>query len=538
MKFFLACLIVLVAHFSHNQTPEFKDFKVSSGAAYSSIKGSTWYYANSENQIVAFTIHRKGNSFQRFDQASLNATKLSVLSKLPKRSTIEHVIQIENRCCIFYSTYSNSSKRVTHYVKELDLSSGKFLKAKKVFDKKVSVDDFEVVVNLDKSEILLWYRLKPKVWKDAINKDKFGFYVYSNAIEPIWDTIMEMPYTEKKMNNAGICMDNETNVYLLAEVFKDEPVDSTKKIIEKGSKRSTKKKMNEDGSFNYDLDLIRIDHEDQKMTETKLALENKYLINYGFFTGLNNEINLSGYYSNGTRGLANGVYNYRLNSEGEILGQSTAEFDLKVIQKFETKFVQAGLERADQKEKLGLYYLKLREKVVHLNGSVSTVGEQYHVVKQVNTKTGEVTYKYYYDDIIISNFDAEGKMNWMQKIPKRQIGRQGKGRMGYKLVERDNHLYFIFMDHRKNATFAEDHYIQTYQDGAMGVLTVMQVAVESGELKRGTLLDTKKFNGMRINGFGADEVIEMPNGELITGFGKGFRKFILLRIKLGIDANK
>jgi len=78
-----------------------------------------------------------------------------------------------------------------------------------------NIGKFKFDYSKDSSKLMVFYRSISERRNDAKNYDEIGFHVYGKDIEPLWDKVVTMPYTEKKMNNIDYLVGNNGNAYIL-----------------------------------------------------------------------------------------------------------------------------------------------------------------------------------------------------------------------------------------------------------------------------------------------------------------------------------
>ena len=131
----------------------------------------------------------------------------------------------------------------------------------------------------------------------------------------------------------------------------------------------------------------------------------------------------------------------------------------------------------------------MRDLLFMEDGSIVITAEQHYVVEHRDTKTGRVTYTYYYNDILITKITADGELAWMQKLGKRQKGGAGRGGMSFEYVFANNHHYMFFFDNVNNLELATDQVPKFHTDGVGGFLTAYKVNDESGKVSKVSILD-------------------------------------------------
>ena len=82
-------------------------------------------------------------------------------------------------------------------------------------------------------------------------------------------------------------------------------------------------------------------------------------------------------------------------------------------------------------------------------------------------------------------------MEWLRKLPKKQAGTNGRGTMGYKLVNDETGFYFLFLDNKKNMELAEDEAPKNHTDGFGGQLVVAKID-NAGNISKEIVFDTRE----------------------------------------------
>src|SRR5690606_16441195 len=145
-------------------------------------------------------------------------------------------------------------------------------------------DKFDFQRSFDESKLLEQYRMKPAKKSDAVNHDVIGMSVFDQNLEQLWKKEVEMPYTEKKIDNLDYAIDSEGNTYILTKVYKD---------------NSTDDKKSKKGDANYDIELLRIKANSSDIVSTKLSLKDKFISELALFEGPSSYMTCAGFYNKG-----------------------------------------------------------------------------------------------------------------------------------------------------------------------------------------------------------------------------------------------
>ncbi|MBI3883733.1 MAG: hypothetical protein HY305_05860 [Sphingobacteriales bacterium] len=173
------------------------------------------------------------------------------------------------------------------------------------------------------------------------------------------------------------------------------------------------------------------------------------------------------------------------------------EFPLNELQKFETARRKRKMEKKDDYEAPNI---KVRNVLIDQAGGVLITCEEFYLVVtssySASTHSTTYYYTYHYEDILAAKVSADGKFEWLRKIPKMQkgttTGGMGSlpGTMGYKLIADASGYYFLFLDNKKNVELAEDEAPKYHVDGAGGQVMVAKIDPK-GVVSKELLFDTR-----------------------------------------------
>jgi len=171
-----------------------------------------------------------------------------------------------------------------------------------------------------------------------------------------------------------------------------------------------------------------------------------------------------------------------------------------------------------------IYYMK--------DGSILLVGEQYYLRTYTTTDSNGNSYTryvYYYEDLLVTKIDADGELEWMKKIPKKQKGGASLGGMSYEHIEKDGTHYFFFLDHIDNIELEVNakQRPKYHSDGRGGIFTCVEIEDDTGEVSKSSILDMKNIS---VSGskkpitayqFSVDRILETESGLVFEAYKKG-----------------
>jgi hypothetical protein len=499
--FVLFFIITSMSLMAQQRSSEKNPFSVKFGTPYELPKKhySIGYFGNQDIGYLQLAVNQgKSLSIQKFgENGNYKSSNMIDLSKYAKGFMSESVQEMAGGkyYWIFSHWDKKQSKEMLMY-QVIDVENGTVMDEQypmlevegKIAGTLMSTgfyqfnvgNKYQINRSSDKTKLVVTYRKAPKEKRDEKNKDVIGVKVFDDRMNSLWDTEVTMPYTEQEMNNEDYTVDNSGNVYLLAKVY-----------------LNGKAKEKVDGKPNYRFELLNI-KPDGVVAKIKIAVEGKFIKSATTISQTDNQLFVSGLYSNKAAGSTDGIYLVKIDPQSgtsSLLNKGFYEFPNEMIKEFESKKVQANADKAAKKDKeQEVSNLVLREIEVAKDGSVFFAGEQYWV--QTNTyvtSKGQTitTYVYHYDDIYTMRINADGSMMWAKKIPKLQKGGNGTGNMSFEHFKIDDEDYFFFLDNEKNLNLKSDQVPAVHSDGLGGFFTFVKIDKE-GNTTKTHIFDTRQ----------------------------------------------
>lgn len=501
-----------------------KEFSLSTSDPYPVVDGLKYYFGRGgEVLTVKFT---KGQwLFQKFSGSNLNETSRYLEPKSKEVIGLETFVEMGDKIYLFYSSYDKANKIEQLFVREIDFERANFSGPGKLLFKVTEKiagasfgmgayqNKFSFYLNFADDKLVINYRLAPAQKNDDVSKDKIGMHVFDASLNELWSGVVKMPYTEKKMNNIDYTIDNAGNVYILAEIYKD----------------NTTKRVTKEGNPNYFLEMIRVDFEDQSVTSSKVEAKDKFIDAISFFEGKNEELILAGYYRKNYKSGVDGVFMIKVNGEGELYDEVSYEIPAEIIKQYMSEKSQEKLEKKEEKDDLTIANLYLRNVEFNEDGSITLIGERYYSVTRCDSK-GNCTTTYYYMEMLLTSIGSDGELQYMKKLPKNQRGSSYRGGMGFYYLGSEMNHYMLFMDNLKNVNLTLDKAPAGHLDGKGGFLTGYKVNKETGETERVSLFDVRNVNGMELHQFATSRIIQINDNEFaVECYIKG-KQDIMLKV--------
>jgi len=358
--------------------------------------------------------------------------------------------------------------------------------------------------------------------KNEFEKLKVNLFS-SETGEVQWEKEIQIPYREDLFDIEGVKIDAKGNFYVLGKRYGD------------GLDGKLKEKV--DGEKNYDYVVLGYFNDGKESREYLLQLEDKFISDLQLAVNENGELICAGFYTNTDRSGLSGSYFMRLNpTTKEVLAQSLKGFNIDFVTQNFTQKEKKKAEKRDAKGKeVGLTRYELDEMVLRYDGGVMLVGEQYFVQVVTHQSPGAngamnttTTTHYYHNDIIVVNINAEGQIEWTDKIPKRQHTTNDGGMFNsYLLGAKGDKIYMIFNDHPKNLNLTVIPGISkfaTFSKQKNSIVTLVSLDVE-GRNKRMSLLSLKD-EGMLSRPM-VSEQVDQHTLVLLAQRGRNEKLFIL-----------
>jgi hypothetical protein len=511
---------------------------VTVGTPYKVIDARTKDYFSKGSEILTVKIDGRKIYIQKLNAENLTFIKQTESEDMPDHYVLENLSILGNKLYMFYSLWDKPNETEQLFAREIDFEKGEFKSTGKNLIKvhgRITgnltsmggmynfgiADKFSFNMSHDSSKMLVQYRLKPEIKNDDKSYDIIGLSVFDKDLNTIWSKEVKMPYTEKKMNNIDYSVDSKGNPYILTTVYDDNTTD-----IKKGK----------DDKANYHIELLRINRNSNVIDITPISIKDKFINKIWLYEGAGNYMICAGYYNNGKDlSAADGVILLKVGSDGKTYDISSYEIPLEILNQYVSLRTQKKNEKADDNDKAQFAELELRELHIEKDGSILLIGEQHFITSRTyysSSGGSRTVYYYHYNDLLITKIDASGKLAWMKKIPKRQVGMNGRGGMGYKYIsDRDNH-YFVFLDNEKNLNLSVDNAPASHSDGAGGFLTAYKLADSNGAMSKYSIFNTRDVQGIEIFQFTTSRIMPLSPGLFTVEAYKKKKEDILIKVLL------
>jgi hypothetical protein len=498
------------------------------GKPYDVIDARGKYYFCQGSEILAIKLKSNSLTLQKFNSENLSIQKIRMYDDFEKGFVIEKITQVKDKHHVFYSAWNGDEEQL--FVREVNFKQGEFYgRASKILsvNHKLAAgadDKFSFYFSSDSSMILVQYRFKPDVKRNAKSFDIIGMCVVDGEMKRQWNKEVTMPYTEKKMNNLDYNVDSKGSVYIVTRVFDD----------------NTTKLKDKDGDPNYTIEILKISASTQTLTTYPVSIPDKFIRTLWIYENPKGYMLCAGFYNVGEdNGNVDGVLLFKFSYEGKIYDQVSYEIPIEILNQYVSDRAKRKNEKKDDKDKAEFAALRLREVINYQDGSLLLVGEQSYVRTHTSYSTTPngasrtTTYHtYHYDDLLVTKINANGNLVWMKKLPKRQSGGAGLGGMSYYHMSTSQDHYFLFLDNVKNKDLEIDKYPEVHVDGRGGFLTAYKINNESGKVSKNYVLNTRDVKGMDVFQFKPSRIVTTGIGEFVFEAYKKKKEDVLVKVRL------
>lgn len=526
---------ILFTHLGYSQAKLSPDFEVELGEPYAKIDVPTKnYFSDGKGNALSIKSDEKRVIIQRYNALTLQEVSKKTYDDFPTDKEVQRILRLGDR--LFYIFSSEGDKNESLFSREVNMEDGTFgvtqtlisttseinylyevPKGMKVLG--VSGPDpvrFEIFKSFDNTRLLIRYRLKPKTYDDSKNRDVLGFYVFNTSLEKQWGGEVEMPYTEKEMNNLTCSVTKDGEAFMLAYINKSKQIEL----------------LNITNDLNVKISPIKVKGvftlQELKLRETA----DGNLVYVGYYTnGLEYKFDFNGGNISTT---TNGILALTIDHTGNILENFQFEFPIAIVNQYESEKQVIENQEREKEAKAGIPDLRLRALELNEDGSTIVIGErQYRTYQSMSMgPTVNQSVNFNYGSIVAAKFDKVGKLLWMKKIPKMQSGVSGQGGMGIKYIKGIDVHYILYLDNIKNIDLAPDQVPKKHLDDMGGFLTAYKIDDATGNIEKHPILNTRDVKGKEISQFRVSRIVNVSEKVFMLEVSMNMKKDALIKINL------
>ena len=452
------------------------------------------FIGNKKDGIVNLSLRKGELSILRFDPKNLTLTgdEKVELDDATSNMNSEDVVTFGDKSYWLCSDWDKETQQELLYSSKLDIKSGKVApKQLLVTSDKIApgglaltgfysykaVNKYKYSFDAAHKLLLITYRLRPEETNDKINYDKIGMAVYNENMEKVWAKVFTMPYTEAIMDNSDYTVNADGNVYMLTKVY---ATDRRKEVDKKT------------GEAGYHYEVLKFSKDGNKPVTATIPVTTNFIREAFIVENSAHEVMVACTYSKLAKGNSiDGIYLAKVNADGKVAEYKNGNypFDIDEMSKYESARTKRKLDKGAE-----LNNFRVKDVIVNPEGDMMIACERYYVEVTrnygSNGSSSSSTYTYYFEDIIAAHINAEGRMDWMRKIPKRQKGVNDFSTLGYKLIADASGYYFLFLDNIRNQELEENEKPKYHINGRGGQVLVTRID-KLGNTSNDIVFDTR-----------------------------------------------
>ncbi len=398
-----------------------------------------------------YTLRLKGNAenpskkifIDQFDRTlSLkNGSEINLEYRGKEREFIE-LLLLDGKFYLLTAYHNRHHRKNYLFIQDLDKKSLRLEKGVNKISEINSIGltktgDYGIKLSKDSSKILVFSDIPGK----KNDSKKFGIQVFDARFNELWDKEIKLPYSQDQFFASEFDIDNQGNVYLM------------------GVQQLPAERIREPGNPGYRYLAYAYLEEGKVRRKFKLSLEDRYITDLTFRRS-GQYLICAGFYSEKSARSVKGTCLFRLNiGEEKIEQRAAVPFDFNFLTanlsaKKREKALKAEQE-GNIKKQPELYRYSLDKLIPRTDGGAVLIAEQFFVEERSERDffTGRIfiDYYYHYNDIIIANIMPSGELEWVDRIPKRQVTLNDNGYYSsYSMATLSDRFMFIFNDNERN----------------------------------------------------------------------------------------
>lgn len=451
--------------------------------------GMNYYYVFSKDRssygYFVYSRKEKGIKFFQFDKTLKVQDELTFeLPNIPKNAMDETIITTSGKKTFWlYAAWDKPTESEKLYLHEFEFENKKLspeprliLESSKLTGDLVNLGGYNIQVankykyfhSTDTSKQLITYQLAPTEKNDRLSYAIYGIHVFDKNFTKLWSKEFKMPYTESQAEVVDYEVTNKGDVHVLVKLKKE------KVKGQKGKQPPT-------------FEVFKYTAKDNNPKITKFDGEGYYFNDIYMYETPTGEMAFLGHYgkSKDVYSIA-GLFTYTWDEKKSSFKKNLYEMPNDLVLRYSRKF-----KKADGDNDYDATDLEITDVIPTKGGGFYIISEvrYWEIVSGSNS-----TYtRYYYDDVFISKVAKDGKLEWMNKIPKRQSTNVLPiGGVSYTAYEVDNTLHLYYADNLKNLELEEDKTPQRHIDGAGGMLIDASFNPKTGAMDRKVLFNYRE----------------------------------------------
>ena len=379
---------------------------------------------------------------------------------------------------LFYRQFDSKTKKNTLYIETINKETLSLNNdSKKITEiscyEKYSRGKYHFSISPDKSKFMICAEFPGH----KNTSKKFNILVFGKGFENIWNKEFTLDYDSYgfDINNVLVNNDGEAIIFSLNSVLK-------------GGVRSN-------NSREY-FQVTIVKNEGESIAEIPLKNGLKRLIEPKILLSKNGDMICSGFYSDN--------HNYDLDGCFFInISKNNDEIAASAFNEFEHNFIHAKMEDTKNGHTRVIetnIEFQIKNIVQKEDGGIIFVGEKY--------SNYETTHDY--EDIVIINLSAEGKIIWKRIVRKKQLVSNIDAFYSFVSYINNKRTYLIFNDNEKNINNNEGDKIKAFKPRSPAVISIVEVD-SNNNMNKNMLFDS---NDAHVYLYPTD-ILKLGNNECV-----------------------
>jgi len=410
-------------------------------------------------------------SYNQYTQIQTINVEIPHLGK--RNGRFEKIFLLDNHFVMFTSHHDPADDINYAYASLINLK-GEFIKDPIEVDRIESVKSkknpgsFQFSLSPDSTYLLAFHNTP----FEPLTNDKFSVRLFDDELNAIWSNKFKLPYDDGNFEVVNVLLDNNQNVYMVCAQYGNELLQS-------------------DQTLNKGYSLLHYNHQEKKLTEFEIKVENKWFHSAHFKIVADTSLVVAGFYSNSGQGNMAGIFYLRFNTTNDELESSGFEpLPREVI----TAIGASG----DFSFNSGTDLFTLRNLLVQPDTRVVLVAEKEYVdvSTYIDPYTGQHIRNnhYHFDEVLVVGISNQAKIDFATVIQKYQNSTNDGG--PYSSIAVNLHkgmVYVLYNDNPSNLTLKNDFRALTSFGKSIAMVARIN---EKGEISKEPLFSTKDFGGI------------------------------------------
>lgn len=364
--------------------------------------------------------------------------------------------------------------------------------------KLLDADSYDLFFNLsgyiikhsnDSSKMLVVYGINPKNKKNNLYKKKviIGFNskkminnsinqiiainLFDTNLKKIYSAEITIPILKDNLQALNYLTDSKGNIYIIVGYL--------------------------DSNKEYQSELFKVNQKDNTLQSVKINLEDKYINSFYLKEDSNNNLIITGLYSNKkNKSSAAGAYIIKPEfDENNILKKTKntfSEYPAEVLKSYKSARMQRKMDKKNEEGDLEAENLQFKKIIFNSDGSTVIIAEEYSM--QISTlgvgKDAFNVVYYTYGDILVLKLDKLGKTIWCNKIPKYQSSSNTDSDLSFHHHQHNGDNYFFYLDNEENLNLSLSETPHPYANGFGIYLTCVKIGAD-GKMVKNSIFNIK-----------------------------------------------